>query len=706
MTNAPDPTRERVLDILGAEGARPLTLKQLTALLRVGHEQRRELRKILQTLMREGHVVKTRAGTYGVANRMNLVRGRLVCHADGYGFVVPDEGAQDLFIGARALKGVMHGDRVLARKEGRDDRGRPFGKIVRVLERAVVTVVGRYDHRAKRGGFVVPDDPRQHYDVVIAPGASAGAKRGELVVARITHYPNGDLPPQGVVERVLGEPGTPEVETLAVLHKHAIRIEFPPEALAEAAELPALPESGVSRRDLRELPLCTIDGASARDFDDAVYVDVDGLGRRTLWVAIADVGAYVVPGGAIDQEARERTTSVYFPDRAVPMLPERLTADLCSLRPGVDRLALAVEMRFDGDGNLDHYAFHEVIMRSHARFTYEQVQALLDRSSPELVEHHGGWLEGLDRMATLALDLRRLRIARGALDFDLPEAQVVLDLTGTPESIVRSPRFLAHQLIEEFMIRANEVVANHVFWQKWPFLYRIHEAPSHEDVAAFNDFAGAFGLRVVPGEKVEPRDFQVVLARVRGRAEERSVNQVLLRAMKQARYAAHHREHFGLASEFYTHFTSPIRRYPDLLVHRQLRRLLRGERPDRGMSNEDLEQLATQCSERERVAMNAERDIVSYYKCRFMSDKIGERFEGVIAGVAPFGLFVELQEYFVDGLVHVSTLADDYYHHDERRHTLRGENRKKEYRLGAPVDVKLTGVNLALRRIDFQIAES
>lgn len=637
--------------------------------------------------------------------KQETVTGRLSCHRDGYGFVIPDDGGEDLFIPARYLRENLHGDRVRAALEPRRGRGGREGRIVETLERGVGTVVGRYE-AAGRAAFVVPDEARITCRIAIPPSARGNARNGEAVVAEVTAYPREGRDAAGRVIEVLGRPDDPEVEVLAIVRKHGLPHVFPPEVLAEAGAVPENVTDGdrQGRVDLRSETTVTIDGETARDFDDAVSVTREKGDVIVLKVSIADVSHYVKPGSPLDLEALNRGTSVYFPDRCIPMLPEVLSNGICSLNPRQERLTVTAEMRFGREGELLAADFYPSVIRSDQRLTYTEVKEILVDGRVETADRHRGLLGDLRTMEELALRLREKRKRRGSIDFDLPEPEIILDLQGRPESIGRAERNLAHSIIEEFMLAANEAVAAYLEERGAPCLYRVHEPPDPLKLKDLRDFIKPLGLSFrMKGDRAAPEELQRLLAAVDGRPEEKMVNEILLRCMKQARYAAENLGHFGLASPCYLHFTSPIRRYPDLVVHRILKEVLaKGmkKREQKALSAR-MPEIAELTSRRERTAMEAEREIVDLKRIQYMENRVGEDFDGFITGVTSFGFFVELAEFLVEGLVHVTALGDDYYRLLEKQHTLVGEASGRTYRIGDRVRVHVDAVSRAKRRIEF-----
>jgi ribonuclease R len=657
----------------------------------------------LAALESAGHLVRTRGRRWALPARLDLVTGRLRANPAGFGFCIPDDpGAEDVYLPARALRPAMHGDRILVQVDRARRRGRAEGRVVRVVERATTRLVGVLRH-GRTTAVLVPQEQRITVPVLVPHGADGGARDGDMVVAELVRWPGIASEAEARVTRVLGPATDPRVETDAVIHAHGLPLDFPPDAAAAARRLPATVGSAqaADRLDLRAAPIVTIDGENARDFDDAILVERHGAGWR-LTVAVADVAAYVPAGGPLDVEARARGTSVYFPDRVVPMLPEELSNGIASLRPGEDRLAKVVRIDFDRRAVPHATRFDDAVIRSAARLTYTQVrQALADRD-PAVRDALGALVGPLEVAAELAEHLTARRLARGAIDFDLPEPEILLDLRGRPENVVRAERSLAHRMIEEFMLAANEAVARELTRRDLPFLHRVHEPPAPDAVDELARFLEGFGLRLRREQgRATPAAFARVLREVAGRPEERLVNTVLLRSMQQARYAAASAGHFGLATHCYTHFTSPIRRYPDLVVHRILDVALHG----RGRVPPDLAAIAEESSRRERVAMEAEREIVQLKKIQLMQDKVGRCYDGFVSGVAPFGLFVELTDVFVEGLVHIGTLGDDFYEHVERQHLLRGRRTRRTFRVGDPVRIEVTGVSIERRQIDFALTD-
>lgn len=698
---------KKILDFMKEEAYKPMSFRELVFMFDIKKDRRDEFKRLVKDMVREGSLIKIRGGRYGLPEKMNLVTGELICHPDGFGFVRPETGGeQDVFINHRRLAGAMHGDTVVTRIEGVKQGGKREGSIIRITKRAHKVIVGRYE-RGNGFGVVIPSDERILEEIIIPPKETKNAKDGMIVSAEITRWPAKNLAPAGKVLEIIGDPDDPDVEADVILRKFGLPNRFPDRVMHEVKSIPMqVADADIEgRHDLRDKLTITIDGETAKDFDDAVSVDRLPNGGYRLRVSIADVSHYVREGTEIDTEAYSRGTSVYFPDRCIPMLPEALSNGICSLNPKEDRLTMTAEIEFDSKGHPHKKRFYESVIKSAERMTYTNVKKLLYNEDEELNKRYAHILDDLKVMAELAARLSEKRSEAGSIDFDLPEPQIIIDIEGNVEAIVRSERNIAHKLIEEFMLAANKAVAEEFSKRELPFIYRIHEEPDEDSINDFIEFASEFGLQMKPDGG--PKAFQRVLQKVAGKKEERLINQVLLRSMKQAVYSEENVGHFGLAFEDYTHFTSPIRRYPDLVVHRLLRTLLRGRYTKEKKEHWEtaLPEIATHTSNRERKAMEAEREIADLKKCQFMMDKVGEEFDGIISGVTSFGLFVELKDYFVEGLIHVSMLLDDYYRFDEKNHLLMGEGSKRVFRLADEVRIKIENVDLERRRIDFLLAE-
>ncbi len=710
-------THKQLIELIRTRTGKPVMVRELMRLLKLKATDRHDLKQALNELVLIGEIVKTRGNRYGLPDKMDLDTGLFQAHPSGYGFVIPEKkGKPDVYIGARSRLDAMDGDKVVARisppQGKKKTEGKREGVIIRILERAHTKVVGTYElpeSGAAAYGFVTPSNFRITQDVFISRENVSDAKPGDIVSAEIIAYPMRGRPPEGRIVKVIGKPGQPGIDSELIIEQYELPVRFSAAALSEAETIPQQVTAPLrkARHDLRELPTVTIDGEKARDFDDAISIQKTKSGY-SLWVHIADVAQYVIPGSILDQEAYQRGTSVYLPDRAIPMLPTALSNGICSLNPNVDRLTLTCEMDISREGAIERYDIYESVINSNERMTYTAVREILVDKDPLQRKRYAELLTEFELMEELMAVLRSKRTKRGSIDFDLPEPEIVLDLQGRMTDVIRAERNMAHQIIEEFMLAANETVAGHIENKQAPFMYRIHEEPAEEKLVDLIDFLSTLGITLPAVKKLKPLHLQKALARAKGTPEETLINTVLLRTMKQARYSEENVGHFGLAAETYTHFTSPIRRYPDLIVHRILKSDMKGKLKDAAyveQLNETLPDAAKHCSHRERVAMEAERDVVAMLKIEFMKDKLGEVYEGIITGVLQFGFFVQLKEYFVEGLVHVSTLADDYYHYIEKLHCLRGERRKRTYRIGDRIKVRVDRVDAARKRMDFSLAE-
>ncbi|GIX38929.1 MAG: ribonuclease R [Silanimonas sp.] len=696
-------SREAILAHLRAAPG-PMTAEDLAAAFGLSAPDRFEaLSKRLAAMVRDGQLLLNRRGGFAPAEQLDLIPGRVVANPDGFGFLKPEDGSDDLFLPPNELRKAMHGDRVLGSITGVDRRGRREGVIVEVLERRLTRVIGRFEERAGIG-YVVPDDRRILSEVLIPPLARHGAKEGQRVVAEITAPPEPGRPPFGRILVVLGDRLTASRVVEAAIHTHDLPHEFPPEVLqeAEAVPLEVPPEAALARTDLRALPLVTIDGEDAKDFDDAVWCEADTRGFRLI-VAIADVSAYVRPGTALDAEAVRRGTSVYFPGYVVPMLPETLSNGICSLNPKVDRLCFVCDMRIDFDGRVTRSRFYEAVMRSHARLTYTTVGKAIDGDA-EAIAQLGELRPRIEALHQLYRVLAKARRERGAIEFESGEVRFVLDARGEVIQAGMLERNDAHKLIEECMIAANVEAAKFVIRKKIPAPFRIHDRPPERKYTELLEFLAEFGLRLPPWEKVQPKDFTALLRKVRKRPDAALLETVLLRSQSLAQYSIDNIGHFGLALESYGHFTSPIRRYPDLLLHRAIKHVLGGgTAADFAYTAKEMGALCLACSEKERRADEAEREVDERYRSAWMEQHVGSDFDGVVSGVTSFGLFVELTESKVNGLVHVTMLPHDYYHFDATRKTLSGERRGLAWSLGDTVRVKVLRASVEDRRIDFKL---
>ncbi|MCK8488248.1 ribonuclease R [Paenibacillus sp. MBLB2552] len=675
----------------------------------------KEFLKMLNRLEQEGQIILTRTHRYGVPERMDLVRGRLQAHAKGFAFLIPeDRDHPDVYIHANDLKSAMNGDTVLVRVSSKSAGGGKLeGEVVRIVHRAVTQVVGVFQNN-ESFGFVIPDDKRINKDLFIPREGFGGAVDGEKVVAEIVEYPEGRSAAVGRVIEILGHKDDPGVDILSIIRKHQLPEAFPEDVMAEAQDAPdEIEEAEIvrqGRRDLRDKVIVTIDGEDAKDLDDAVNVERLPNGNIRLGVHIADVGYYVRESSKLDQEAYNRGCSVYLVDRVIPMLPHRLSNGICSLNPKVDRFTLSCEMEFNEQMKVVKHDIFTSVIRTKERMTYTNVRKILQEEDPEVTERYADLVETFQLMKELALKLRGNRMRRGAVDFDFEESKVIVDENGKPVDIVKRERSIAEQIIEEFMLAANETVAEHFHWLKVPFIYRIHEDPDQEKLMNFMAFVANFGYAVKGGKgnKIHPRALQTLLEDIQGTKEQTVISTMMLRSMKQAKYDAESTGHFGLAAEFYTHFTSPIRRYPDLVIHRVIREVIES---NGALSEARMEYLASrmqdiaqQSSERERIAVEAERDTEQLKKAEFMLDKVGEEFPGIISSVTSFGMFIELEN-TVEGLIRLSAMTDDYYHFHEQHMALIGERTSKIYRIGDEVKIRVARVNMDDHTIDFEMVD-
>ncbi|SFW21992.1 RNAse R [Pseudomonas sp. NFACC19-2] len=731
----PIPSRELILSHLAERGA-PASREQLVEEFGLHTDDQLEaLRRRLRAMERDGQLIYTRRGTYAPVDKLDLICGRISGHRDGFGFLVPDDGSDDLFLSPAQMRLVFDRDRALVRVAGFDRRGRREGGIVEVIERAHESIVGRY-YEENGIGFVVADNPKIQQEVLVTPGRTAGARIGQFVEIKITHWPTQRFQPQGDIVEVIGNYMAPGMEIDVALRSYDIPHVWPEAVVKEARKLkPEVEEKDKEKRvDLRHLPFVTIDGEDARDFDDAVYCEKNSSrwklfsGGWKLYVAIADVSHYVKVGSALDAEAVERGNSVYFPERVVPMLPEELSNGLCSLNPHVDRLAMVCEMTMSKSGQMVDYKFYEAVIHSHARLTYNKVSLMLeDPKSSEgksLRSEYKDVLPHLNQLYALYQVLVAARHERGAIDFETQETRIVFGTDRKIDEIRPTQRNDAHKLIEECMLAANVATARFMQDHEIPSLYRVHDGPPPERLEKLKAFLGELGLSLQRGKSKDgpsPKDYQRLLESIRERPDYHLIQTVMLRSLSQAVYSAQNEGHFGLNYEAYTHFTSPIRRYPDLLVHRAIRSVVRSKRDTKHVERAGaaimpkariypydeatLEKLGEQCSMTERRADEATRDVVNWLKCEFMQDRVGETFAGVITAVTGFGIFVELRDIYVEGLVHVTALPADYYHFDPVHHRLSGERSGRSFRLGDSVEVKVMRVDLDERKIDFELSQ-
>ncbi|SDM73603.1 ribonuclease R [Bacillus sp. OK048] len=700
---------DKLLQYMKDEAYKPLTVQELEAAFGITDSSDfKEFVKALVQMEEKGLVVRTRSNRYGLPQKMNLIRGKLTGHAKGFAFVIPDEpGMDDIFIPPNETNTAMHGDTVLARISSESSGQRREGSIIRILERGVQQIVGTYVE-SKSFGFVIPDDKKFASDIFIPKSASKGAVEGHKVVVKLITYPEGRKSAEGEVITVLGHKNDPGVDILSVIHKHGLPMSFPDEVLKQANETPETIEESelVNRRDLRNETIVTIDGADAKDLDDAVTVTKLENGNYKLGVHIADVSYYVKEGTPIDLEAEERATSVYLVDRVIPMIPHRLSNGICSLNPRVDRLVLSCDMEINPEGVVVNHEIFQSVIKTTERMTYFDVNKILVDKDEETRSRYESLVPMFEQMEELAQILREKRMKRGAIDFDFKESKVLVDEESKPLDVVLRERSVAEKLIEEFMLAANETVAEHFHWMEVPFIYRIHEDPKEDKLRRFFEFITNFGY-IVKGtaNDVHPRALQEIIEEVKGKPEEMVISTVMLRSMQQAKYDPESLGHFGLSTEFYTHFTSPIRRYPDTIVHRLIRTyLIEGKLDEttREKWNARLPEIAQHSSKMERRSVDAERETDELKKAEYMEDKIGVEYDGIISSVTNFGMFVELPN-TIEGLVHVSYMTDDYYRFDERHFAMIGERTGNVFRIGDEITVRVVKVNKDERSIDFEI---
>jgi ribonuclease R len=697
----PLPSREFILDVLVKEGV-PLGRERLGELLEIHEGEEEMFNRRLQAMERDGQIMRNRKGAICIPDKLDLIKGTVQGHPDGYGFVIRESGGDDLFLDGKEMRKVLHGDKVMVRIVGLDRRGRPEGAIVEILQHVNQRIIGRLfvEHGVN---YVVAEDKRISQDILISPGSEAGANPGQVVMVELINHPSLHSEAVGRIVEVVGNYADSGMEIEIALRKHQLPFLWSTEIEAIAKKLPKKvlkKDLTADRIDLRDLPLVTIDGETAKDFDDAVYCEKQGKGFRLI-VAIADVSHYVTEGDALDREARSRGTSVYFPRRVIPMLPEELSNGLCSLNPAVDRLCVACDMIVTPIGEVKKYQFYPAVMHSHARFTYTEVATMLEDPSGEAAKKNAPLLEPIQRLYALFKVLLKTREKRGAIDFETTETQLLFDDNGKINAIVPVVRNDAHRLIEECMLAANVCAADFLATNEHPALYRVHAGPNPEKLESLREFLREFGLGLTGGDEPKASDYAKLLAEVKIRPDFQLIQTVMLRSLMQAVYSPDNLGHFGLAYPAYAHFTSPIRRYPDLVIHRSIKAVLKGERYQPG----NWKELGVACSQTERRADEASRDVLSWLKCYYMRDRVGEEFVGTVSAVTGFGLFVALTDLYVEGLVHISELGSDYFHFDQAKHQLLGERTGKRYRLSDRIRVRLVRVDLETSKIDFVLTE-
>lgn len=700
--------KQKLLGLISEAAYNPLKKEELAMIFDIHHTEMPMFYNFLDELVESGYLILTKKGKYTSPNQMGLFVGKLVSHKKGFGFVESDEEyTQDLFIPADSLNGAMHNDRVIAEiTTPATDEKRAEGRIIKVVERAITDVVGTFQE-SKNFGFVLPDNKKFNKDIFIPKKFFNGARGNDKVVCRITQWPTEDRKPEGKIIEILGQKGDRYVEIASVIREHGLPEEFPKKVLDEAEKVAIeIPQEEIDRRlDLRDMNIFTIDGEDAKDLDDAVSIEVLDNGNYKLGVHIADVTHYVKEKSKLDKEALKRATSVYLVDKVIPMLPKTLSNGVCSLNPFEDKLTLSVFMEINHKGEVVKHDIKETIINSKARMTYTEVSDILEKDDEKLKKTFAKVADDFFTAEKLARILMKRREKRGAIDFDFPEAKIILNNDGDVVDIVQYERRISNRIIEEFMLITNETVAEHFFWLNMPFVYRVHETPAHEKIETLNKFISTFGY-VIKGdlESVHPKALQGIIEQIHGKTEEKAISTIMLRSLKQARYSPECVGHFGLAAQYYSHFTSPIRRYPDLQIHRIIKEFLNGK-----ISQKRQDQLAqivdyasTQSSEREREAELAERDVKDIYKARYMEDRVGEEFVGIVSSVTSFGMFIELDN-TVEGLVRLADMNDDYYIFDENTFTILGERTKKMYRIGDVVKIKVEKVNVDFKEIDFKL---
>jgi ribonuclease R len=698
--------RESLLEFMNEQAYKPMAIHELARIFSIPKDEMKEFEKIIKYMEKDGLIVRTRTDHFGVPSRMGLVIGKLQGHQKGYGFVIPEEVASDVFIPIPGMNGAMHGDRVIAKVTKEENNGkRREGEILRIIERGNKTIIGTYED-SRNFGFVVSDDKRIYQDIFIPKAERNGAKTGQIVIAEITEWPDKRRNPEGKIIEILGSKGEKGIDILTIIKKYALPEEFPEKVESYANNISEeIPEEEYARRrDLRNIKMVTIDGEDAKDLDDAVSIQVLPNGNYKLGVHIADVSHYVREKNPLDKEAYKRATSVYLIDRVIPMLPRKLSNGICSLNPKVDRLALTCFMEIDKSGKVLDHEINESVIKTSERMTYTDVTKILKDKDEELISRYDYLYEDFKAMEELCGILNKKRMQRGAIDFEFEESKIILDEKGRPVEIKPYEREIANRMIEEFMLVCNETIAEHMFWANLPFVYRIHEDPDEEKLNIFHEFVYNLGYIVKWSKDVHPKALQEALEKVKGKKEETVVSTLLLRSLKQAKYSPECVGHFGLAARYYCHFTSPIRRYPDLMIHRIIKEYITGKIDENRSAKltKEVEKASKQSSEMERVAQDAEREVDDLKKAEYMSERIGQEYEGIISSVTSFGFFVELPN-TIEGLVHISALDDDYYVYDEKRLSLIGERTKNVYRLGDEIKIKVVKVDIDLREIFFAI---
>ncbi|MDU1442576.1 MAG: ribonuclease R [Clostridium cochlearium] len=700
--------QETLVEFMKEQAYKPMNLKELAKVFNIKSDDIEDFKKVLDYMEKDGLVVKTRTEHYGVPEKMGLLVGKVQGHQRGYAFLIPEDDREDVFIPASGLNGAMNGDKVVVKvfkeiKEGK----RSEGEVIRILDRVNKTVIGSFED-SKNFGFVVPDEKRIYQDIYIPKGNTMGAHSGDIVIAEITKWPEKRRSPEGKIVEILGKKGEKGIDILTIIKKYNLPEEFPEKVQKYTENIPdeIKEEEYNNRMDLRDKKIITIDGEDAKDLDDAISIEKLPNGNFYLGVHIADVSHYVKEKNPLDKEALKRGTSVYLVDRVIPMLPKKLSNGICSLNPKVDRLTLSCFMEIDKTGKVLNHKVVESVINSSERMTYTDVNKILKDNDQQLIKKYDYLMENFKLMEELCKILYKKRINRGAIDFDFEECKIILDEEGKPVEIKPYEREIGNRIIEEFMLVCNETIAEYMFWANIPFVYRIHEEPDSEKLQHFNEFVYNLGYSIKYSKEIHPKALQEVVEKVKGKKEETVINTLLLRSLKQAKYSPECVGHFGLAARYYCHFTSPIRRYPDLIIHRIIKEYIKGRTTEKRIKKLEGEvaYASVQSSEMERLAEEAEREVDDLKKAEYMSERIGEVYDGIISSVTAFGLFVELPN-TVEGLVHISTLLDDYYVYDERGLRLIGEKTKKIYRLGDEVKIKVDKVDLDSYEVYFALIE-
>lgn len=697
--------KEAIVDFMKEQAYKPMNIKELERVFCIKKTDTKNFKKIVDEIEREGNIVKTRTNRYGIPDRMGLVTGKFQGHQKGYGFVIPYDGDKDIFVPSSSLNGAMNGDKVVVKitKQGNTEK-KCEGEIIRVLERANSKVIGTFEN-SRNFGFVVPEEKRIYQDIFIPKNCKKEAETGDIVIAEITQWPDKRRNPEGKIVDVLGKKGEKGIDILTIIKKNNLPEEFPKKVESYAEGIPErIPDKEYERRmDLRNILTVTIDGEDAKDLDDAVSLEKLPDGSYYLGVHIADVSYYVKEKNPLDKEALKRGTSVYLIDRVIPMLPKKLSNGICSLNPDTDRLTLSCFMKIDGNGKVIEHNIVESVIKSNERMTYTDVTKIL-QGNQETIEKYGKLVDTFNLMEELCIILNKKRMMRGAIDFDFEECKITLDELGIPVKIEPYERGISNRIIEEFMLVCNETIAEHMFWTSLPFVFRVHENPDEEKLMHFNEFIHNLGYVVRWGKDVHPKTFQDIIEKVKGKKEETVVSTLMLRSMKQARYSPECIGHFGLAAKYYCHFTSPIRRYPDLIIHRIIKEFINGQLTDNRIKRliKEVDYAARQSSDMERLAQEAEREVDDLKKAEYMSKRIGEEFNGIISSVTNFGMFVEIPN-TIEGLVHISTLEDDYYVYDEKHLSLIGERTRNIYKLGDEVRINVSKVDLDAHEIYFEV---